>query len=297
MSNPFRDGPVVAPEASAEEPSVFETAPEEVEADEAETDDNYGKFVTDDAPKQRPQDQATVPTARLSKVVRQRNELRETLAEVEARLAAETARAETLDRLTAVQQEHYRNDPDLLDWDARFMAQFDQMAKTNPSLAQAAAMVKAAMSGEAPTMATETPEAEGVEEAPSNPVLDRIVARDVTRTVGDALTEHGVKPHFISLIAADALAVLPQEDLAELTAEDVVEIAKVYVEQNGIPMEEFLVPRKGTPKPSTTGGRGAPARSSAPVEEASERTKPKTVEEWEANRNARFKHLAKDLGF
>lgn len=297
MSNPFRDQPVADADPAPAAESVFEAEVAEIE-EVADPDESYGKFPDPEAPKKKPTEQPTVPTARLAKVVRQRNELRESLAEVEARLAAEAAKAETLERLAAVKQAHYRNDPDLLDWDARFMATFDQMAKTNPALAAAAAAVKAAMNGEE-TPVSETPEQEGVEEAPaSDPVLEKIIARDVTRTVGEVLGEHGVKPHFVKAIANDMLNVLDTADLAELTPEDVVECAKVYCEDNGIPMTEFLTPRKGAAKPETASGR-APARAAAAesAPEGEERVKPKTVEEWEAARNKRFKSLAKDLGF
>lgn len=289
---------VVVDEPAEGAPESIWDKPAEAEATTEEADDSYGKFETpsDDA---KPKHNHPIPQKRLNKVIGERNEAREALAAAEVRLAAAEARAETLEQFQKVVDAHYRENPGLLDFDARFMEKFAEMAEADPTIANVANHIKAAMSGEErPNVTTENTQAEEQEVEDFNPAVAKILERDVTRQINEVLTESGVKQSYVKAVARDVLNAFDVEELADATPEDIVEMAKVYFEETGVEAKDFLVAtKKGSKAPATTSGRRPAVSESAATEhaDATERKRPKTLEEYEKGRDARFKAAVQSL--
>lgn len=305
MTNPFREKAAGGDDVSAEAPvaaeetvaaAPAESTPEAAEAAEAAEDDSFGKFT--EPGKGKPSQGVQ---KRISKLVGERNSLREMVEQRELALAAAKAKAETLETLHQAVSEKYRTNPDLLRFDADFMSTFEKLAAKDPSLAQAAAKVKAAMNGvkivttpEQTAIADEAVETD--EAAEIDPALEAVLTRDVTRQFTEVLTQHEVKPHFVQAALRDVMLHVPVAQLVNATPEQVVELAKVYFEETGIPPTEFLAPQKaGKKAPASTAGRQAPrVTPAASAGETPETPKFKTREEYEAHRQKRFAQLARE---
>lgn len=303
--NPF------APEANGGEPDIApadteptdaavasdEPAPEDVDDDaepapvSVDEDTEFGSFEKVDKTKQK-----TVPYSRFAKVVSGRNDARLALSEAEKSLAAVNAKLEALEGVTSVVSEKYRANPDLLKFDSEFMETFEQLAKTDPNLAKAAEAVKAAMNGVKPvqTDPKPTPEADEQPEVLA-PAVAKIFVRDAKNTITSALSEHGVKPHFIEAVARDVIANVDAEDLADLTPAQAVEMAKIYFKDLGVGADEFLAPKKQqAPKPETRGKTRPAAAPTGAGDGGEEPPKFKTREEFDAARSKRFAALVRE---
>jgi hypothetical protein len=272
-----------------EEPSA-EAAAEET-ADEAGDEDGFGSF---EEPKAKP---ATVPYTRLSKVIAERNSLRDELSEAELSLATINGKLAQLSKVEEAVAEKYRGNVDLLKYDATFMDIFEAQAKVDPTLAAAAAKVRAAMNGNPMTEKPVNAPAEQPAAPATDPAVQRILERDARNTIKSVLAEKGVKPVFAEAVARDVLANVDPTDLADVDEATVVELAKVYFQETGAVPAEYLVPKQGaaSPKPATT-GKARPAttpaaEAAAPGDDA---PKFKSREEFDAARNKRFVALARE---
>jgi len=304
VSNPFAPAAESASESAAPivEAGEEASAPEVLLADDAEApevsvdeDTEFGSFERADKAKQQ-----VVPYTRLAKVIHERNALRDNMSEAEKSLAHVQGKLSALQKLEGVFVEKYQTDPDLAKFDAAFMETFDRLATSDPSLAQAAAKVKAAM-GVPVTEIDNTNEAAApaAPAAPaSSPAVQKLLLNQVKTSFNEALGEH-IKPHFVEAVVRDVMTELSAEEVAEATPEEIVEMAKVYFKSTNTPPSEYMAPAKGNkaaPKPSTKGSQGAPAaRSAASAEPAAETPKFKTREEFDAARSKRFAAITKEL--
>jgi cell pole-organizing protein PopZ len=273
----------------AEAPAVESQESAEIESVE---DTSYGKFEQGEKPKAP----AAVPYPRFSKVVAERNDLRGQMSAAEKALARVEGQLAEYKHLDDVVAEKYLAKPELLKFDATFMETFDKLASADPTLKAAAAKVKAAMGT---TMTVEqTPATPAQEEAApaENSAVTRLLEREVKNVMKEALAPH-IKGHFVEAVTRDVLANVGLDDLADITAEQAVELAKVYFEQTGTPPVEYMVvsEKAGSPKPAVKGS-AAPARvSGAPTKTEAETPKFKTREEFDKARAGRFAAVTAEL--
>jgi len=292
--NPFAPAaesatPVVeVPAAVAVTPAAEPAALVEESADGTE----YGTFEKAD------NKAATVPLARLSKVVSQRNVLRDNLSAAEQALARVEGQLSQYKELDGLVSAKYASNHDLLKFDSEFMETWDRLAKADPSLAQAAAKVKAAMGNPALETTINTPAAPAEEQATPNAAISKLLEREVKSVFKEALGPH-IKSHFVESVARDVLANVDLNALADLTKEQAVEMAKVYFTDTGTPPAEYLIPTQAAaaaPKPATKGSQGVPA-AAARTPGTEEPTAPqfKSREEFDKARGKRFAAVAAEL--
>jgi hypothetical protein len=274
-------------------PAADEAAPEELAA--ADADEAFGEFEPPAKPSKG--EQRTVPYNRLAKVIAERNEAREEKGAVE--LALERARGEVsaykkLDEIVTATK--YRENPELLKFDHSFMSEFEKLAQTDQKVADAAAIVQAAMKG---LPVTEKPAvSEAAQAAPAaDPAVAKLIEKAASASIASALEEKGVKPHFVKAVIRDVLAHVDAADLTDVTPAQAVELAKAYFAENEVPSTEFLVPKKaGSSKPNVSGS-GRPAATTAAAaagEGEGEHPTFKNREEFDADRSKRFSRLARE---
>jgi hypothetical protein len=309
-SNPFAPAPAEeAPvEAPAEEAQATEAvvATQVVEVDESAdepTEDpgaDYGKF----SPK-NPR-AGWVPKPRLDRVITERNKLRADKDALAKNAAKLQGKLEQVAELNTFVVEKYKNNPEAIKFDARFMDELEVLAKTDVTTQALVSKIKASM-GEPATVTT--PESDkSTETAPEAAQASEAVISLIRNTSEQALTGHlkaaGVKPHFARLVAQDVAGTADPARLAEVDADLAVEAAKVYFERNDIPFEEFATgkavkeaaeaQKASAPKTSPTGGAVVAPRQGAPGTESGPKPAA-TIEEFQANKRARFTEMASEF--
>lgn len=298
-------------EESADTATPTEESTEDVEAalaeadPEGEEDQSYGKFEDEESPTEDAAPEKGKPSRgvqkRISRLVSERNAAQDELTAAQVELAKYKATAEYLADLDGVVSEKYQNNLDLLRFDATFMETFATLAEKDPTLAQAAARVKAAMQQNGETIVTtpKTPATPAEEQAPSeNPALSAVLERDVKRNFAEVLGGHNLKPHIVNAVTRDVLAEMDASELVDATPAEVVEMAKLYLRETGIPFSEALLPAKDGEKvkPSTKGSSrpAASPKADAQAAEGQERPKYKTREELDAARAKRLNQFFRE---
>jgi hypothetical protein len=308
VENPFAAAPnegaeaaevVEVPEQGADDAVAEFDAPESVEESAIDESTEYGSFE----PVKQPEKPQTVPLKRLSRVIGERNELRESLAAAERKLAEVNGKLGVLEQVQGVVNKKYAGNPQLLEFDANFMETFSTLTKTDPALAAAAAKIQAAMKQNGAPTVSLTPETtdatpETPESAEPDAAVVAIVHRDAMRTITEALSPH-VKPHFAKMVAKDVIANTTLEDLGAFDARAAVEAAKLFFKEEGIPAEEYLLPKPNGGKKPAVGGAGKGRASTTPAAggdapEQGETPKFKTREELDAYRNKRWAELTRE---
>lgn len=290
--------PAVEPDVWAEAPEVAEEVALEAEADGEE----FAEDSFEPAAPEAEQKSVTVPLRRLSKVIRQRNDLRDALSETEATVARLNGQLQSRGGITEVVEKRYGGNTKLLDFDATFMETFDREAKKDPTLSAAAAKVRAAMTGAPINVSNEqTAEAAPVQ---TDPAVTALLHSNTTSAIVAALTEQGVKPSFARMVAKDVIREVPVEELPEWsTPAAAVRAAKVFFKDEGISAEDFLAakPAAGKAKPPAVSGKAKPAASPKPgakgavVASADGKPEIKTLDELHKHREGRFAEIVEGL--
>lgn len=285
--------PTDSPFADLVDPTAGDDTAPEVSADD---DTEFGSFKPVDAAKAK-----VVPYTRLAKVIHERNTLRDDMSEAQQSLAVIEAKLAGLAPLQEVFTEKYQGNADLARFDATFMETFETLAKTDQAVAQAADRIRAAMGAPKMTAPVTTtvaaPAAPASEPSKQDLLVERLMAKEVKSAFTAALGEH-LKPNFIEAVTKDVLTELSASELADASAEQIIEMAKVYLKSTNTPPSEYLIPKANgsAPKPSTKGSQGAPAAVAAQAaQEVAETPKFKTREEFDAARSKRFQAITKDL--
>lgn len=236
----------------------------------------------------------TVPYKRLSKVIGERNGLRDTLAEA-------NSEREALREVLKVYSEGYKDNPKLADFDVKFMESMESLAKQHPHIATAAAQVKAFMeNGRKPTVDKPAPQSQEATRPVEDARVSKIIQRDAERTIDDTLSGLKVKPSFRAILK-DHITAAEEVDLAELGREQVVELSKQYFKDKGLTSAEVLevvAPDDKADKPKRPPtSRGTKAAAVVKDEDGTKsdeggskgKDEPKDRDEWQARREARMK--------
>jgi hypothetical protein len=203
---------------------------------------------------------------------------------------------EALGDQSAVIEKHYSNYEDpagQMAFDANFMEVLETLSKGNSADAvaarRAAKAVLSQIEGGTPVSNEES------NEAPSNPVMDKLLQRDAKRTIDEALPD-GVRALFKKGLTDYILAEVAPEDLISMNEERVLGAAREYAKNNGLTSDDIYT-AKGKPstsKPATSTSRGQ-AETTSKSKESSE-TKdtpatPKTLSEYNKNRENFLREL------
>lgn len=312
--------PAEAPDADDEEAGEDEQQSELFDASAADDADDDDDEVADpdaadpdeqlfDDPEE---DEPKIPKGwtkgtykRLGKVISQRNELRDTVAEINAKLA----KAEGLAGVLHEKYAQFEDPAKQARLDIRFMEALEQLATANPDVnAFAERIVEYVNTGRfsvpdasnpnpTPRITSDTP----APEPQRDERVDRIVRRDAQREVDTTLASLGVKPSFQKLIG-DSILDDPKLDLTTVDRSTVVSRAKEFIKANGFTAAEVLAkaaPKSDDPKPPTGGSGGRPtptpsrkrvqARQGGGEQGGGDSSAPKTLDEWEQRHNERMR--------
>lgn len=307
MENPFRkesgelDESIVenleTPEEAApeEEPTELDDDDDEVELFESDDDDDVAdedededEALFDEEKKEAPE---SIPYKRFQKVIGERNELREKMSTIEARL-------DSIQELNAVVAEKYKDFRDPAGqaaWDADFVSALEQV-KDQPGIKEAVqAVIRYMDSGEMPDMSDNTaPKAKAAREATSapDPRVEKIIEREAINTINASLPDN-VRPAFKTVLTDYILGT--RDDLDGLTKAQVLAATREFIEEKGFSRDDVYKGTKGkaADKPATTSGQTAAATADKPAEAGEENAPPKAKDynEWQKNREARLRNL------
>jgi hypothetical protein len=244
---------------------------------------------------------------RVGSLTRKRREAeKEAQSAATARVQAEAERDAIKDQLAGFRQK-YADNPELAQWDSKFMETLEALAKQSPDIAKLADTVKQYMDGKDITAMTMINQPQPDTKPEADPKLSKILVRDARRTVADALP--GVKPGFVKVLQDHIVASV--DDLADLTEEQVVDLSRAYIKEAGFTPQEILANAKPTEDPDedsdkkkdskkkpATSGRAKGKASDKPTEggdESRPNEDPKSFDEWAANRNKRLNSFLESL--
>lgn len=243
---------------------------------------------------------------RFSKVIGQRNELREQLAE----LTADRDRAKSLAGVLHEKYAEFTDPAAQAARDIQFMDALETLAKQDAGVNEFAAKIvdfiqtgrfnmPDATNPQGSPSITKTPAPAA--EPQRDERVDRIVRRDAEREVSSTLESLGVKPSFQKLIGESILS----DSKLDLTTVDrrlVIERSKAFIKENGFSAEEVLAKQSTKPeassKPATGGGskptekpatRRTQERGSSTSAEQSDTKEPQTLDEWQRRHEERMR--------
>ncbi len=118
------------------------------------------------------------------------------------------------------------------------------------------------------------------------------------RNFNEVLGGHNLKPHIINAVTRDVLGEMEASELVDVTPAEVVEMAKLYLKETGIPFSEALQPAKDGEKvkPSTKGTSrpAASPKTDAEAADKAERPRYNTREELDAARAKRLNQFFRE---
>lgn len=249
---------------------------------------------------EEPKTPKTVPYERLAKVVGERNEAREKLAQLEGQQAIDAA-------IKEIVSQHYSNFEDpaaQLRFDATFMEALEATGKLSPSHQKYAAEVMHYIkTKELPTMPDKTTPPETTQRAEEktpavDPRVEALLEKETRREIQAQLDELGLKTSFRNVVTDYFVGAL--EDLSKgFDPGDLVSFTREFIKHNGFDKDDVLatVPKE-TPKdkPPTGGDRkAAPPKEETPGEEPEKPKGAKDMNEWRKNHEARVKSLLAEL--
>lgn len=295
---PAEDNPLVdAPEAP--DPDLAEVADPEEETSEKLFDD------PEEEEPQIPKGWTQGTYKRFSKVIGQRNELRDQITKLEA----DRDRAKSLAGVLHEKYAEFTDPAAQAARDIQFMDALETLAKQDAGVNEFAAKIVEFIQ----TGRFNMPDATNPQGSPSivktpaaaaepkhDERVDRIVRRDAQREVSTTLDALGVKPSFQKLIG-DAILNDPKLDLTTVDRRLVIERSKAFIKENGFSAEDVLAKQSkpdASSKPATGGGSKPaekPARrtqergSSTPAEDSDTNKAPKTLDEWQRRHEERMR--------
>lgn len=276
-------------------------------AEVADPEDEPSEKLFDDPEEEEPQiPKGWTPGTykRFSKVIGQRNELRDQLAE----LTADRDRAKSLAGVLHEKYAEFTDPAAQAARDIQFMDALETLAKQDAGVNEfAAKIVEFIQTGRFNMPDATNPQGSPSivkTSAPAEPKhderVDRIVRRDAQREVSTTLDALGVKPSFQKLIG-DAILNDPKLDLTTVDRRLVIERSKTFIKENGFSAEDVLAKQSkpdASSKPATGGGSKPaekPARrtqergSSTPAEDSDTSKTPKTLDEWQRRHEERMR--------
>jgi hypothetical protein len=271
---------------------LFGTDGDAEAAPDAEEDDSEDAEPSAEEPKgksKKPEGD-WVPLKRLNKELHKRTQLQEELREV--RFAAD-----------AIQDTYkeYKDPVGQMRTDARFMGAVETLSQKDPRVQAAVNVILTFMeTGEIPAMSdSQQPSAAPApKSAQADPRIDAIVTREAHRVI-DAALPANIRPSFKNVVRDYIVA--NASDLADLDNHEVVSLTSEFIKAKGFTKDEVYVTpsAKAAPaKPPTSSGRQkavvVKAAKGAGDSKPQGREAPKSIEEWEAAREARIAAFASE---
>lgn len=280
-------------EASAKEAPEAEAAAEESEAksplfDEEESEEDTSELFEDEEedeaeePEEKPAAKGkSRAEQRIKKLARERKE---------ARRRAEEATSDAEKLRQALKDLTNGRKPDLVKFDISFMDHLDKLySGGDPAIRKAVEMVKARMEGRTVETPAEEARASDAQERKSD-LGEKALAKLASREVDEMLEEAGVK----RFRPAIRRYVLDKIDKADVQPEAVLKAARTYIRENGLTKSDVMGEGE-PPKKRPPSGRKQAQAGIGPRKESEkageEREAPKSIDEWEKNRDARRRAL------
>lgn len=261
-------------------------------------------FAKRDGPTQKTFDK------RIGKLVSQRENERE------GRLKAESEAASLKEQVQVISDRHAKN-PELFAHDVAFMDNIDELSKSHPEVLRIAKAVQEfgttgvfKLGGKevkplAPASTTEK-EQEKETAKGEDPRVAKVLEKAARKEIASALNAMNVKPSFVKLVTKEILE-NGEVDISDLDSDEVEDLARKFIADNDLSESDVLKtaePKKegeGEESPEASGGGGkaagvvkTPEEKQKEAEKA-EAERPKTIEEWDAQRTARRDAAFADL--
>jgi len=260
-----------------------------------------------------PRMQVSTFKKRIGAIIRQREDAKREVAELEKQLGTATGERDALKDILVDLREKYKENPERAKWDATYMDALEELASRDPELQRLALKVQEHIEGTGTTgakftmadLATAKNEAETAMAQPTDKRLDALIEQQARTTIKQTL--EGVKPAFQEILADHIVS--QGGKLEGLTSADVVRISREYLTSKGLTQAEVLAtsatkdaePKdpKAKAKPATGGTSGsATAAKGAKTVSTEEAPEPaKSLEEFSKNREAQRERVLKELDF